>query len=146
MRWALAGDEAVACEVSPEAVASGREAAGRYGAPAQFLGDRVERVLEELLPADIAVVNPPRAGLSRPVTRRLAGGGVQALAYVSCDPATLARDIQRLGDGWRLSGVQPFDAFPQTAHVETIAWLEWTGAPILETRRGAGSGGPGEPA
>ncbi|MCK5482777.1 MAG: 23S rRNA (uracil-5-)-methyltransferase RumA, partial [Gemmatimonadetes bacterium] len=44
-------------------------------------------------------------------------------AYVSCDPATLARDLARLASGWAVREVQPFDAFPQTAHVETIVWL-----------------------
>ncbi len=143
MRWALAGAEAIACEVSPDAVACGRQAARLYGAPVRFLEDRVEQILAAVLPADVAVVNPPRAGLSRSVASQLAAGGVRTLAYVSCDAATLARDLQRLGDGWRLAGVQPFDAFPQTAHVETIAWLERSAA-IPNGGSSAASGGPGE--
>ena len=83
--------------------------------------------MEDLIPvddADLIVVNPPRAGLSRSVSRALLEQRAGKMAYVSCDPATLARDLARLEPGWSLAGVQPFDAFPQTAHVETIAWLE----------------------
>jgi 23S rRNA (uracil1939-C5)-methyltransferase len=124
LRWALRGAEAAACEVDAEAVASGREAAGRYGAPAELVAARVEDALDGLLPADLLVLNPPRQGLSRKVARALQGGGAARLVYVSCDPATLARDLGRLAGSWRLIRVEAFDAFPQTAHVETVAWLE----------------------
>jgi 23S rRNA (uracil1939-C5)-methyltransferase len=88
------------------------------------VADRVENRITEFLPADLVVVNPPRAGLSRQVTEELLlSGSAERLAYVSCDPATLARDLARLQRGWRVQEVQPFDAFPQTAHVETVAWL-----------------------
>jgi 23S rRNA (uracil1939-C5)-methyltransferase len=46
------------------------------------------------------------------------------MAYVSCDPAILARDLARLSPAWRPVTVRAFDAFPQTAHVETVVWLE----------------------
>lgn len=121
--WAAAGARAVGVEAGADAVATGREAAaGRPRAP-ELREGRVEDLLDGLLPADLVVVNPPRAGLSRPVSRRLAEGGAGSLAYVSCDPATLARDLARLGPAWRVEEVRPFDAFPQTAHVESIAWL-----------------------
>lgn len=87
------------------------------------LSDRVENRLADLLPADTVVVNPPRTGLSRRVSEDLVSGSAARLAYVSCDPATLARDLGRLRTAWNLVDVQPFDAFPQTAHVETVAWL-----------------------
>lgn len=125
--WALVGAEVAACEASADAVATAREAAARHGARLHVVRGRVEDRLEGLLPADAVVVNPPRPGLSRPVARRLASGGAARLLYVSCDPATLARDLRRLGDGWSVEEVRPFDAFPQTAHVETVVRLRWTG-------------------
>lgn len=124
IRWALEGAEVAACEIAAEAVRDGREAAARAGADVDFRAAPVEDALAELLPADVAVVNPPRDGLARPVAGTLAGASLDGLAYVSCDPATLARDLDRLGDRWRVGALRPFDAFPQTAHVETVAWLE----------------------
>jgi len=125
LRWSLRGAEAAACEADPDAVAAGERAASRSGASPELHAGRVEDLLETLLPADVVVLNPPRAGLSREVARALREkGGAARLAYVSCDPATLARDLARLGDAWELAGLEAFDAFPQTAHVETLAWLE----------------------
>lgn len=123
LRWTEAGAEAAACEVDREAVADGRRAARAAGVDFPFRAAAVEETLPDLLPADDVVVNPPRRGLSPDVASLLAGAEVERIAYVSCDPATLARDVGRLGDGWRVGEVQPFDAFPQTAHVETVLWL-----------------------
>lgn len=123
VRWAEAGADAAACEVEDEAVADGRRAAEAAGVEVDFRGGRVERALPELLPADDVVANPPRRGLSEEVCEELADSNADRIAYVSCDPATLARDVERIGDAWRVGTVQPFDAFPQTAHVETILWL-----------------------
>jgi len=123
LRWAEAGADAAACEVSEEAVADGRRASEAAGVDVPLRAGRVEDALEEMLPADDVVVNPPRRGLSEAVCRRLAESEAERVAYVSCDPATLARDVKRMGEGWRVGEVQPFDAFPQTAHVETILWL-----------------------
>ena len=79
-----------------------------------------------LPPARLAVADPPRSGLAREVVDYLgtAGNGISRLAYVSCDPATLARDIGLLsGRGWTLDGLRAFDAFPMTHHVECVAIL-----------------------
>lgn len=124
LRWSEAGARTVACERDGEAVEAGRRAADRRGTDVAFHAADVEERLDGLLPADLAVVNPPRAGLSGEVAGRLADADVEAVAYVSCDPATLARDLERMGSGWRIVSVQPFDAFPQTAHVETVVWME----------------------
>ena len=124
LRWAEAGAEAVACEREPAAVRTGRAAAAERSAVVTFrLGD-VETHLADLLPADVVVVNPPRAGLAEVVAAQLASAELATIVYVSCDPATLARDLKRLGSRWRVTSVQPFDAFPQTAHVETVVRLE----------------------
>jgi tRNA/tmRNA/rRNA uracil-C5-methylase (TrmA/RlmC/RlmD family) len=79
-----------------------------------------------LPPARLAVADPPRSGLAREVIEYLSAGqhGVDRLAYVSCDPATLARDIGLLtGRGWTVDGLRAFDAFPMTHHVECVAIL-----------------------
>jgi tRNA/tmRNA/rRNA uracil-C5-methylase (TrmA/RlmC/RlmD family) len=84
--------------------------------------------------ATLAVLDPPRTGAARPVIeqlcqpsgagRRPAGAGLRRIAYVSCDPATLARDLALLRDGgWRLQALRAFDAFPMTHHVEILATL-----------------------
>jgi tRNA/tmRNA/rRNA uracil-C5-methylase (TrmA/RlmC/RlmD family) len=79
-----------------------------------------------LLPrARLVVADPPRSGLAREVIDYLgAGHGAARFAYVSCDPATLARDIGLLIQrGWTLAGLRAFDAFPMTHHVECVATL-----------------------
>lgn len=81
--------------------------------------------------ASIAVLDPPRTGLSQELISLLppgpAGpdtGGLREIAYVSCDPATLARDLSWFaGHGWRLGALRAFDAFPMTHHVELLASL-----------------------
>ncbi|UCD25775.1 MAG: class I SAM-dependent RNA methyltransferase [Gemmatimonadota bacterium] len=90
---------------------------------------RVEESLGRMpIPAAI-VVNPPRAGVDSGVARfvenwaGVARAGVQRLAYVSCDPATLARDLGRM-PSLHIRSVTAFDLFPHTAHVETLALLE----------------------
>jgi tRNA/tmRNA/rRNA uracil-C5-methylase (TrmA/RlmC/RlmD family) len=79
-----------------------------------------------LPPARLVVADPPRSGLAREVIEYLGttGRGAARFAYVSCDPATLARDIGLLmARGWVLDGLRAFDAFPMTHHVECVATL-----------------------
>jgi 23S rRNA (uracil1939-C5)-methyltransferase len=85
---------------------------------------RVESLLTKALPADVVIVNPPRAGMHERVTSALEGTGrrPRAILYVSCDPATLARDLGRL-PSYRIASIETFDMFPQTAHVETVCEL-----------------------
>jgi tRNA/tmRNA/rRNA uracil-C5-methylase (TrmA/RlmC/RlmD family) len=77
----------------------------------------------QLPPARLVIADPPRTGLAREVIGYLSTGA-ERFAYVSCDPATLARDIRLLTeDGWTLTGLRAFDAFPMTHHVECVATL-----------------------
>ena len=81
---------------------------------------RVEDWLDKLRPAAAVVVNPPRTGLGEEVVDRLSARPPECLVYISCDPATLARDLGRLQSVYRVTAVKAFDLFPQTAHVETV--------------------------
>ena len=90
----------------------------------ESLRARVEEALPKALPADAVILNPPRAGTDSRVTETLEQlpDKPKVIVYVSCNPATLARDIARL-PGYRIVSVIPFDMFPQTAHVETVCEL-----------------------
>jgi 23S rRNA (uracil1939-C5)-methyltransferase len=83
----------------------------------------VEAVLPDLdIPIHAAVIDPPRAGVDRFALDALVEHHPARLVYVSCDPATLARDTKRLiRTGYRLNEVQPVDMFPQTYHIESVA-------------------------
>jgi 23S rRNA (uracil1939-C5)-methyltransferase len=73
---------------------------------------------------DLIVVDPPRAGLGGKVVRLLAGGGAPRITYVSCDPATLARDVNVLTQsGYRIDEAHVIDLFPQTFHIESVVQL-----------------------
>ena len=77
-----------------------------------------------LLESACVIVDPPRTGLSPVVSAALAAARPKRVIYVSCDPATLARDLRVLSDGgMRLERVVMLDMFPQTAHVETVVTL-----------------------
>jgi 23S rRNA (uracil1939-C5)-methyltransferase len=87
--------------------------------------DAAENVLPQLdVHPDIALVDPPRAGLARGALQGLLQQSPKTLVYVSCDPATLARDARTLTQaGYRLQSITPFDLFPQTGHIETVAFM-----------------------
>jgi len=84
---------------------------------------RVEDLLRELHKPDLVIANPPRTGMDERVSTELHRLAPGRLVYISCDPATLARDIQRM-QRFRVMTLQSFDLFPQTTHVETVAVLE----------------------
>jgi 23S rRNA (uracil1939-C5)-methyltransferase len=89
-----------------------------------------EGLAEQVIPhleaqPDIVLVDPPRAGLEKRVVDGILNLKPQIVAYVSCDPSTLARDAARLiNGGYRLKEVRPFDLFPQTFHIESISLFE----------------------
>jgi 23S rRNA (uracil1939-C5)-methyltransferase len=120
-RLARSGARVTGIELDPDAVA-----AANRDAPdgARFMAGAVEEVIAGALPADVVILNPPRAGVAEPVTDALRAAPPTRIVYVSCDPATLARDVRRLAPSFRVVSARPFDLFPQTAHVETVAILE----------------------
>ena len=95
--------------------------ASKLAEPSRAIRARVEDALPGLLPADLVILNPPRAGVDSRVTDTLEAevGHLRGVIYVSCNPATLARDLSRL-PSYRIESLRAFDMFPQTAHVETV--------------------------
>jgi 23S rRNA (uracil1939-C5)-methyltransferase len=117
-------------ELVPEAVADAEENARRNQlANVRFrVGDarkRIRPLLEEAGRPDVVVVDPPRAGLSKKVVRRVIECEPVRIVYVSCNPTTLAPNAAQLTEaGYRLRRVTPVDMFPQTPHIECVALLE----------------------
>jgi len=131
--------EAIGIESSDVAVEDARRNASRNGiGNARFLlGEAMEALRDRFglgsapggggpgrPPVDAVLVDPPRAGLHPGVTTRLIQLGAPRLVYVSCNPATLARDLGALAESrYRVERVQPVDMFPHTPHVECVAVL-----------------------
>jgi 23S rRNA (uracil1939-C5)-methyltransferase len=120
LRLARQGARVTCIEADPLAVEEGRRLAGET---VEFVLGRAEEAIDARLPADLVVLNPPRTGLDAKVCAAIAASPPRRLLYVSCDPATLARDLGRLGAGFEIRSLRSFDMFPQTAHVETVAEL-----------------------
>ncbi len=114
----------IGIEVVPDAIEDAKRNAELNGVKnVDFHCLPVEKALQELRQGDVVILNPPRKGCAPKVISTLLSRRPQSIIYVSCDPATLARDLSLL-EGYRLLSVQPFDMFPQTAHVETVALLQ----------------------
>ena len=88
---------------------------------------QVETILPDLqFQPDLIIVDPPRAGLDRVVVDEIVRLAPDRIAYISCDPSTLARDLKRLlQKGYQLEKIIPFDFFPQTYHIETLTFLKY---------------------
>jgi 23S rRNA (uracil1939-C5)-methyltransferase len=96
---------------------------------ASFYAGDIRLALRELIERegrpDVLVVDPPRAGLSQKIVRRIVEAGPRRIVYVSCNPTTLAPNAAQLTEaGYRLLRVRPVDMFPQTPHIECVALLE----------------------
>jgi len=117
-------------ELVEEAVADAIANARRNGVDnARFFAGDVRLSLRELVERsgrpDVVVVDPPRAGLSQKVVRRIVEAAPRRIVYVSCNPTTLAPNAAQLAEaGWTLRTVRPVDMFPQTPHIECVALLE----------------------
>jgi 23S rRNA (uracil1939-C5)-methyltransferase len=127
---ALDAAEVWGVEIVEEAVADAIQNAKLNGVDnARFFAGDVRLVMRELLEQsgspDVVVVDPPRAGLSQKVVRRIIEAEADRIVYVSCNPTTLAPNARQLVDdgGYRLEAVRPVDMFPQTPHIECVALL-----------------------
>lgn len=118
--------EVVGIEEHAGAVADARATADGHGITnARFLVARVEQALADLDPPfDAAILDPPRRGCHPRALAELLRLAPRRLVYVSCHPATLARDLKTLiAGGYRVTGIQPVDLFPQTPHIESVCVL-----------------------
>jgi len=131
MVLALDSAEVWGVELVEEAVADAIQNAKLNGVDnTRFFAGDVRLVMRELLEQsgspDVVVVDPPRAGLSQKVVRRIIEAEARRIVYVSCNPTTLAPNARQLVDdgGYELKRVRPVDMFPQTPHIECVALLE----------------------
>ena len=94
-------------------------------AQVEIVQGRVERVLRQKpRNFDALILDPPRAGAGKAVVKQLIDAGPRAVAYVSCDPASFARDLGYFRQGgWGMAGLRAFDLYPHTHHMETVALL-----------------------
>ena len=114
-------------EIIPQAVADAKENAERNGiGNAEFIVGKAEEVLQETLcPPDVVVVDPPRKGCDRACLEAVLKVRPEKIVYVSCDPATLARDLRVLCDGgYEVERVRGVDQFGMTVHVEAVVGLQ----------------------
>jgi 23S rRNA (uracil1939-C5)-methyltransferase len=127
---ALDADEVWGVELVEEAVADAIENARLNGVDnASFFAGDVRLAMRPLLERsgkpDVVVVDPPRAGLSQKVVRRILEAEAERIVYVSCNPTTLAPNARQMVDaGYSLKTVRPVDMFPQTPHIECVALLD----------------------
>lgn len=128
-------EEVVAVEENPEAMRFARrslESAGldRIELANLDVGEWLQHY-RSFEPIDILLLDPPRTGVENKVISGIVGLRPQRIVYVSCDPATLARDLKKLiAEGYAFDRITAFDMFPQTHHVETVVHLIDTIAPI----------------
>lgn len=126
LQFARLCKEVIGIESVPEAIQDARANAKRNQIKnCSFICGKVEETIGSIDPADLVVLNPPRKGCEPSVLQAIAKMRPNRVIYVSCDPATLARDLKILAElGYCVQEVQPFDMFPQTSHVETVALLK----------------------
>ena len=129
LAMASAAGKVIGVEVIPQAVEDARDNAKRNGIENAefFCGDAGQAALEleaKGIKADVVVVDPPRKGLNADTIEALARFAPRRIVYVSCDPATLARDVALLKErGYRLKNAMAADLFPRCSHVESIVAL-----------------------
>jgi 23S rRNA (uracil1939-C5)-methyltransferase len=126
-------------ESVPRVIAIEESASACEDAQVNFMGipnidlriGSVEEMLHDLTPnPDVLIIDPPRAGMRREVIDSLLASTTKRLVYVSCDPATLSRDLRLLVDGgFTLNEVQPLDMFPHTQHIECVSTLDRSAVP-----------------
>ena len=116
-------------EIVPEAVADARKNTERNGINnVEFVQGKAEKIMPQMVARgarpQVVVIDPPRKGCERELLDSIIAVKPQRVVYVSCNPATLARDLRHLTDGgYTVAELQPVDMFPQTGHVETVVLM-----------------------
>ena len=130
LAMAKGAGKVIGAEIVPQAIEDAKENAVRNGITNAefFCGDAAkvaEKLKEEGLRPDVITVDPPRKGLAPEVPEILAQMAPRRIVYVSCDPATLARDLKRFDElGYQAVRAEAVDLFPRTAHIESVVRLE----------------------
>jgi len=93
-----------------------------------YAGDMKDLLTADFIQAhgqpDVIITDPPRAGMHPDVVKTILSASPRRIVYVSCNPATQARDLEQLCTQYRIAVVQPVDMFPHTPHVENVVLLE----------------------
>jgi 23S rRNA (uracil1939-C5)-methyltransferase len=89
-----------------------------------WLGDILDVMPQVTDVPDVLIIDPPRSGMHRKVVQQVLDMGAARVVYVSCNPATLARDLGLMRERYSVREVQPVDMFPHTYHIEAVARLE----------------------
>jgi 23S rRNA (uracil1939-C5)-methyltransferase len=121
------GATVVGIDSDRHAVGTAMVIAAEKNLAARFIADRVESSLPGELPAGTVILNPPRSGIAPETVGALLTAPPDRIVYVSCNPATLARDLKNLSGVYVVEACRAFDLFPQTSHVETVVTLNRTG-------------------
>ena len=125
-----AAKQVIGVEIIPAAIRDAKENALRNGVEnAEFYcadaSQAAQKFAEEGIKPDVIVVDPPRKGLDQQVIDAMVQMAPEKIVYVSCDPATLARDLKRLEEqGYRTLEAEAVDMFPRCHHVESVALLK----------------------
>ncbi|HWI55221.1 MAG TPA: 23S rRNA (uracil(1939)-C(5))-methyltransferase RlmD, partial [Desulfobacteria bacterium] len=126
---AAKAERVVGFEVSAESVRDAElNAKANKITNAQFIsgraGDVLPKLVQQGIRPDVVVVDPPRQGVEKFALQAIVDIQPKKIVYISCDPATMARDLKFLAErSFKLQEVQPVDMFPQTSHVESVALL-----------------------
>ena len=117
--------EIIGVEISESAVADAEKNCQKNSVSnCRFILGDIRKCLEQIqLRPEVLIIDPPRAGMHKDVVHQVLELGAERVVYVSCNPATMARDLAMLQEGYRLTAVQPVDMFPHTFHIEAVAKL-----------------------
>ena len=122
---AKSASRVIGMEIAESAVLDARRNCQTNGIEnCQFiLGDIRDSLTRLRIHPEVMIIDPPRAGMHQDVLSRVLEIGAERIVYVSCNPATLARDLARMQEHYHITRIQPVDLFPQTYHVESVANL-----------------------